>query len=118
MLSTKIRTAIVVLGASSALTAATLAPAANADYKLKVTITNQVNTNYSCEDAKGTYENYGVMAENAQEKGDLTGFNSAVNGADKTWEVAKAHGCSWAAATIPPTTKTSLVVSSPVRALL
>ena len=117
MLSTNIRTAIVVLGASCAL-AGTLAPVASADYKLKVTITNEVNTKYSCEDAKGTYENYGVMAESAQEKGDLTGFNSAVNGADKTWEVAAAHGCSWAAATVPPKAKTSLVVSSPVRALL
>jgi hypothetical protein len=50
---------------------------------------------YSCEDAKVTYENYGTLAEAAQESDDLTGFNQAVAGATKTDEVAKAHGCSW-----------------------
>ena len=113
----KTRTIIITLGAVCALASATLAPVASADYRQKVTTTNEVNAKHSCEDAKTTYENYGTAAELAQETADLTGFNSAVNGADKTWEVAKAHGCSWAAMS-SPTTSTKTVVSYPVRALL
>jgi hypothetical protein len=119
MLSTKIRTAIIGLAASGALLAGTLAPVASADYKLNVTTTNEVNTKYSCEDAKVTYENYGTAAEVAQENGDLTGFNGAVGGMTKTDEVAKAHGCSWAYMVAPPKTITIRpVYSLPTRAIL
>jgi hypothetical protein len=104
MLSTKIRTALIGLAASGALVAGTLAPVASADYKIKVTTTNEANSNYSCEDAKVTYENYGTLAETSQESGDLTGFNKAVDGMTKTDEVAKAHGCSWAYMVAPKTT--------------
>jgi hypothetical protein len=117
MLSTKIRTAIIGLVASGAIVASTLAPVASADYKLTVTTTNEVNSNYSCENAKVTYENYGTLAESAQESGDLAGFNQAVSGATKTDEVAKAHGCSWAYMVAPKTTTIQPVKSTPVRAI-
>jgi hypothetical protein len=117
MLSTKIRTAIIGLVASGAIVAGTLAPVASADYKLTVTTTNEVNSNYSCENAKVTYENYGTLAESAQESGDLAGFNQAVAGATKTDEVAKAHGCSWAYMVATKTTTIQPVKSIPVRAI-
>jgi hypothetical protein len=117
MLSTKIRTAIIGLVASGAIVAGTLAPVASADYKLTVTTTNEVNSNYSCENAKVTYENYGTLAESAQASGDLAGFNQAVAGATKTDEVAKAHGCSWAYMVAPKTTTIQPVKSISVRAI-
>ncbi|SRR6266566_126496 len=118
MLSTRIRNTLITLGAFGALAAGTLAPVASADYKITPTKTNSVNTNYSCEDAKGTYENYGVMAEAAQEKGDLTGFNQAVDGMTKTDEVAKAHGCGWAYMIAPKTTTIHPVSTYSTYALL
>ena len=118
MLSTKIRTAIIGLVASGAIVAGTLAPVASADYKLTVTTTNEVNSNYSCEGAKLTYENFGTLAESAQASGDLTSFNQAVAGAAKTDEVAKAHGCGWAYMVAPTTTTIQPVKTIPTGAIL
>lgn len=102
MISSKTRTFIVALVTSSSLAGAAVVPAAsqaaknNGGYQKSIEGNKaKQNEGYSCVTSQATYEDFIDLQEQAdKEKNDKQAAFLA-EGALKTFEIAKAHGCAW-----------------------